>query len=89
MTSTRSKTLAAILVAAGLTVLSACGDTYDREELIDELVTEQGIDATTATCIVDGMEDQIGVDRLNDRGDPTAEEEQLIIDITTECVLGG
>jgi hypothetical protein len=84
------KRLGALAMFAGLAVTaSACGSTYDRQEALDELVNVQGLDDATASCIVDGMEDKIGVDRLGDRGNPTAEEEQIIIDITTDCLLGG
>ncbi len=80
----------AVALIAGLTlVASACGSSYDRDEVIDDFVTEQGIDRAVAICIVDGMEERLGVDRLDDRGDPTPEEEQIIFEITTDCLLGG
>ncbi|MEM9132885.1 MAG: hypothetical protein AAF962_05995 [Actinomycetota bacterium] len=77
------------MVAGAALVVSACSGGYDRQETIDDLVTDAGVDEATATCIVDGMEAQIGEDRLGERGDPTAEEEEIIVDITTECILGG
>lgn len=67
---------------------SACSAGYDRAELIDELVAEQGVTTDVATCIADGVEQEIGLDRLDDRGNPTPEEEQAVIDITVDCVLG-
>lgn len=66
---------------------SACSSGYDRAEFIDELVAEQGLTSATATCVADGIEREIGLDRLNDRGDPTSEEEQAIIDISIDCAL--
>lgn len=79
--------LLAVVLAFG-SVAAACGDSYDRQELIDELVTDTGITEEQATCMADGMEEQIGVDRLNDRGNPTAEEEQVMADIAIDCLLG-
>ena len=78
------------VLLAGLTLgTAACSGSYDRDEVIDELVNDEGLDRELATCVVDGMEDEFGVDRLDDRGNLTAEEEQMIIDITTSCLLGG
>lgn len=70
--------------------LTACGGGYDRAEFVDELVTEGGgvIDETQANCIADGLEAQIGVDRLGDRGSLTAEEEGIVTSVTTDCILG-
>jgi len=82
----RYRLLPVVLAFAG--IAAACGSAYDREEFISELVTESGVTEAQATCMADGMEDQIGVDRLNDRGNPTAEEESLMGDIALECVLG-
>lgn len=76
------------VVLAVLLGLSACSASYSREDTIQDLVDE-GLDETTATCVVDGMEEQIGEDRLDDRGDPTEEEIAVITDITTDCLLGG
>jgi hypothetical protein len=75
---------------AGLALaVGACSSaSYDRDETIQELVDE-GLTEDIATCVVDGMEDQIGVDRLDDTGDPTDEEIAIITDITTDCMLGG
>ncbi len=76
------------VVLAVLLGLSACSASYSREDTIQDLVDE-GLDEATATCVVDGMEEQIGEDRLSDRGDPTEEELAVITGITTECLLGG
>lgn len=81
------KRLTASLIAGSALLLSACSAGYDRADTINDLVTE-GIDEPTATCIVDGMEDKIGVDRLGERGDPTPEETELIEQVTIDCVLG-
>lgn len=86
----RNRKAGAFAVLAGFALVgSACSTSYDRDEVIDELVTEQGIERSVATCVVDGMEDRIGVDRLDDRGDPTPEEEAIIIEITSTCLFGG
>jgi hypothetical protein len=81
--------LAAGLLAVSFFGLSACGGSYDREETITDLMEESGIDRETSTCIVDGMEEKIGVDRLDDRGNPTEEEEQIMLEIATDCLTGG
>lgn len=69
--------------------LVACGG-YDRAEFVDELVTEGGgvISEEQANCIADGLEAQIGEDRLGDRGSLTAEEEGIVTQVTTDCILG-
>ncbi|MEM9135176.1 MAG: hypothetical protein AAF962_23620 [Actinomycetota bacterium] len=61
---------------------------YDREATIDDLIAQAGVTQPVAECIVDGMEEEIGPQRLGEVGDPTADEEQVIIEITTECLLG-
>ncbi len=76
------------IVAGAALAVSACGGGYDRQEFIDDL-QDEGIDEATATCIADGAEARIGEERLGERDDPTAEEEQVLIEITTECILGG
>jgi hypothetical protein len=78
--------LAAGALAAGL-VLTGCGGSYDREAFIDEL-EEGGVDRELATCIADGAEARLGTDRLDDRGELTAEEQAILAEITSECVLG-
>ena len=84
------KRFAASAAAAGLAlILSGCGSTYDREEAIADIEAETGVDRTTAECIVDGFEEEFGIERLESRGDLTPEEEEAIIEITTDCVLGG
>ncbi|MDA3039056.1 MAG: hypothetical protein O3C27_05910 [Actinomycetota bacterium] len=76
------------LVFSVLLGLSACSASYSREDTIQEFVDE-GLDEATATCIVDGMYEQIGEDRLDDRGDPTEEELAIITSISMECLFGG
>ncbi len=86
-----SKAIRMAMAAALLSLTAtACGGGYDRADTIDELVDEGGgaIDRDQATCIVDKLEADIGEDRLGSNDDPTAEEEQIIIDATFECVLG-
>lgn len=82
------KKITTALMALSFLLLSACGSSYDREDFVSELM-ESDIDRPTAECVADGVEAQIGEDRLNDRGDLTAEENEILVDITFECVLGG
>lgn len=81
----RHRLLPIALAAAGLA--AACSAGYDRAESIDEFV-EAGLTTEQATCVVDGLERDIGEDRLGERGDLTEEEEVIVTDITFECVLG-
>lgn len=68
---------------------AACSSGYDRDEFIAELETEAGLDNAQATCVVDGLEEQLGEDRLDDRGDLTEEEEGILTDLAVACLLGG
>lgn len=88
---TKKLTYRAVAAASLAVMLSACSPGYDRAETIDDLVEEGGgaISEDQATCIVDRLEAEIGEDRLGSRGDPTPEEEEIIIDATFDCVLGG
>ncbi len=81
----RYRMLPVVLVAAGLA--SACSGGYDRAGAIDDFV-EGGLTTEQATCVVDGLEDQIGEDRLDDRGSLTPEEETIVTDLAFACVLG-
>lgn len=83
----RYRLLPIVLAFAG--VAAGCSASYDRAEFIDELVTESGLEEPVATCVVDGVESQIGEDRLNDRGDLTAEETEILTSIVFDCALGG
>ena len=82
----RFRLLAVVLAFAGLA--ASCSASYDRAEFIDEMVTESGLDEAVATCVADGVESQIGEDRLNDRGDLTAEEQEILTSIVFDCALG-
>ncbi len=81
----RYRMLPIILATAGLA--AACSPGYDRAESIDDFV-EAGLTTEQATCVIDGLEQQIGEDRLGERGDLTADEETIVTDVTFECVLG-
>lgn len=74
--------------AALALLLGACGTTYDREQAIADFEAE-GVDRATAECIVDGIEANFSIERLESRGDLTAEEEATLTDIAAECILGG
>lgn len=82
------KKITTVLSAMAFLALSACGSSYDREEFVTELM-ESDIERPQAECIADGVEAQIGEDRLNDRGSLTDEENEILVDITFECILGG
>jgi hypothetical protein len=69
-------------------LLGACGTTYDREQAIADFEAE-GIDRATAECIVDGIEENFSIERLESRGELTEEEEQTVTNIAAECILGG
>lgn len=79
-----------VLVAcvAGAVALTGCSS-YDRAEFIDEMQTDIGISEQVATCIADGMEAEIGVDRMGARGNPTAEEEEIATQVAIDCVMAG
>ena len=77
------------VVLGAMLLLGACGgDSFDRDELIQELVDESGgiVDETQASCIVDGMIEEFGEDKLNSNDDPTDEEQAKVLDLTLECV---
>ena len=83
----KTRLLPFVLAAGAL--LAACGDTYDRAEFIEEMTTgDAPITEAQANCIADGVEEEFGIDRLNDRGDLTSEEEAILTDLAFECVLG-
>lgn len=77
------------VVVAAAALASACSSSYDRDEFIAELEADAGLDTEQATCVVDGLEEKLGEDRLDDRGDLTAEEEVILTDLAIACLLGG
>jgi len=83
----KSRALPFLLAIAAL--LGACGSSYDREEFISELQTDAGITTEQATCVVDTLEEEWGTDRLDDRGDLTAEEETRLGEVAVACLTGG
>lgn len=83
-TMKRIKLLSVAAVAA--LAVSACGSTYDREQAIDDLVSE-GIEEPVATCIIDGVEDNFSVEKLESTDDLTEEDEAILLEITTDCLL--
>lgn len=80
----RTRWIAALIGVAGL--IGACGATYDRDDAIADLVAE-GIDETTAVCIVDGIEENFSIERLEGTGDLSDEEQTVLGEITTECLF--
>jgi len=80
------KTAIACAAVVALT-LSACGgESYNRDEAIDDLV-ETGLSEEAATCIVDGVEDEFGIDKLNSTDDLSNEDEEALMTITTDCAF--
>lgn len=83
-----AKRLGGALLALLALSLTACGGGYDRQEAIDDLI-DGGLDEATAECVVDGMEEEFGEDKLGSNDDPTDEELAIIEDISLDCVFGG
>lgn len=77
--------LGATLAIAGAMTLAACGDSYDRDDAIEEVMSS-GVDRDVAVCIVDAVEDEFGIDKLNSSDDLTSEDEDKLTDITFECM---
>ncbi|MCP3989813.1 MAG: hypothetical protein GY724_12110 [Actinomycetia bacterium] len=75
--------------AAIAMLLGACSSSYDREQAIEDIQETAGVDRAMAECIVDGVEENFSIDRLESSGDLTEEEEAVLVEITTECLLGG
>lgn len=77
---------------ASLALVAGCGESVDREGTIDDIVegSEGQINRAQAECMVEGWIDELGEERaleLNDE-DPTDEENAVIGEITTNCLLG-
>jgi hypothetical protein len=69
--------------------LGACGgDDYNRDDAIKQL-KDEGISDEAAVCIVDAVEDEFGIETLNENRDPTAEEEAKIGEIALGCMSEG
>ncbi len=83
--------LASIAVAGiALLAISACGSSYDRDEAVDDLVNDAGLERPVAECVVDKMEDEFGTDKLGSNDEPTDEEVAFIFEAMTDCgALGG
>lgn len=79
------KTLCAALCALSL-LAAGCGSDFDRDAEIDNMVEETGVDEATATCIVDGIVDEFGEDRVTSDDEPNAEEQAKIAEIMTGCL---
>jgi hypothetical protein len=76
----------ALALMAGL---GACGgDSYNRDDAIEQL-TDEGVTKEVATCIVDAVEDEFGIETLNANREPTAEEEAKIGEISLGCMTEG
>jgi len=78
----------AIAMVAGLAMLlAACGSSFSREDAIADLI-ESGLDQTVAECVVDGIEDKFSIEKLESTDDLSSEDEAILIEISTACILG-
>jgi len=78
----------AIAVVAGLAMLlAACGSSFSREDAIADLI-EGGLEQSVAECVVDGIEDEFSIEKLESTGDLSTEDEAILIEISTACILG-
>ncbi|MCP3911379.1 MAG: hypothetical protein GY713_10530 [Actinomycetia bacterium] len=90
MSTTRIPRFGRVLAGvAGLSLLlAACGgSSYSREDAIADLVADD-IDQEMAECIVDEVEDEFGIEKLESSDDVTEEDEAKLLEIFTECFLG-
>ena len=67
---------------------TSCSAGFDREEAINDLVDE-GVERSQAECVIDGSIEEFGESKLGSNDEPTAEEEEKIFDIMTDCLFGG
>lgn len=84
-----------VVLAAALSALAfgCSSDSYGRDDAIKDLKEEGGLSQEQAECVVDGAEKEFGIETLNSKRDPTAEEEEAMGTIMLECMglddLGG
>lgn len=83
----RSGATALAAVVALTMGLAACGSSFDREGAVEELM-DGGLSEEQANCAVDAMIEEFGEDKLASDDDPTDEEQAIVIDIVSDCVLG-
>jgi hypothetical protein len=80
------KTLAAMaLLGMSLGGLAACSDSYDRGDFVKSM-ENAGATNEQANCIADGVEGRIDIEKLEKQNDLTSEQEQIITDVTLECM---
>lgn len=76
-----------VLAAALSAVAFGCSsDSYSRDDAIKDLMEEGDFTREQAECVVDGAEKEFGIETLNSKRDPTAEEEEAMMAITFECM---
>lgn len=73
---------------AGALMLGACGSSYNRDDAISDLMEGGQISEEQAICIVDGIEDNFSVERLEGTGDLTDAELEILTAITSDCIVG-
>lgn len=78
------KSIATFIAAALMLLVASCGG-FDRGGAIDDLV-EAGFPEAQAACVVDGIVDELGEDRVTNDDDPTPEETEIIEEITLGCL---
>ncbi|MEM9033378.1 MAG: hypothetical protein AAGD18_02200 [Actinomycetota bacterium] len=79
--------------AVGLTLaltIAACGggSSFDRDDAVSDFV-DSGLTQDQAECVVDAMVDEFGEELLASDAEPTEAQQDAMIDLTTDCVLGG
>lgn len=84
--------LSALALAASLVFgLAACSDdssSFNKDDAVQQLMDEGGLTEEQATCIVDAVEDEFGVDKLESQDELTDEDATKLGEITLDC-LGG
>lgn len=78
-----------LLLAGVIVMVAACGggSSFDRDEAVDDMVAT-GLDREDAECVVDAMVDEFGESTLASDDEPTPEQVERMVDLTSACVLG-
>jgi hypothetical protein len=82
------------LAGALMLLVGACGgdDAPSRETMIDDAIEQAGLDEATATCLVDGLLDEFGSERVEemvtsneDPEDLSEDEQAALTEVGLEC----
>lgn len=74
-----------VVAAVGLLAAACGGDSFDRADAISDLESS-GFSNAEATCVVDGVADAFGIDKLESNDDLTEEDSATLTEITTGCL---